>query len=256
MVISLVDAIIILLILMGGIVGYKNGAIKEGMQFIGMLFVVVVSFLLKDSLMVLLYENLPFFNFFGFIRGISAINILFYQLVAFLIIFLALTFILKVLIVITGFIEWMLRITIFLKIPSNILGIVVVFLEFYVYVFIILYVLNMPVFNLSYVAESKYGDAILNNTPILSGMVDDTVKAYTDVWKIIENKDDMTNTEINTLVLVKLLDNKLITVDSAKRLVNSNKIIITDKTILDNYSDDKYFYKEILRRYKENEQDL
>ena len=66
----------------------------------------------------------------------------------------------------------------------------------------------------------------------------------------------MTNTEINTLVLVKLLDNKLITVDSAKRLVNSNKIIITDKTILDNYSDDKYFYKEILRRYKENEQDL
>ncbi len=256
MVISLVDAIIILLILMGGIVGYKNGAIKEGMQFIGMLFVVVVSFLLKDSLMVLLYENLPFFNFFGFIRGISAINILFYQLVAFLIIFLALTFILKVLIVITGFIEWMLRITIFLKIPSKILGIVVGVLEFYVYVFIILYVLNMPVFNLSYVAESKYGDAILNNTPILSGMVDDTVKAYTDVWKIIENKDDMTNTEINTLVLVKLLDNKLITVDSAKRLVNSNKIIITDKTILDNYSDDKYFYKEILRRYKENEQDL
>ena len=104
---------------------------------------------------------------------------------------------------ITGFIEWMLRITIFLKIPSKILGIVVGVLEFYVYVFIILYVLNMPVFNLSYVAESKYGDAILNNTPILSGMVDDTVKAYTDVWKIIENKDDMTNTEINTLVLVK-----------------------------------------------------
>ena len=249
MVISLVDAIIILLILMGGIVGYKNGAIKEGMQFIGMLFVVVVSFLLKDSLMVLLYENLPFFNFFGFIRGISAINILFYQLVAFLIIFLALTFILKVLIVITGFIEWMLRITIFLKIPSKILGIVVGVLEFYVYVFIILYVLNMPVFNLSYVAESKYGDAILNNTPILSGMVDDTVKAYTDVWKIIENKDDMTNTEINTLVLVKLLDNKLITVDSAKKLVDANKIIITDKSILDNYSDDEYFYDEILRRY-------
>ena len=78
MVISLVDAIIILLILMGGIVGYKNGFIKEGMQFVGMLFIVIVSFLLKDSLMVLLYENLPFFNFFGFIKGISAINILFF----------------------------------------------------------------------------------------------------------------------------------------------------------------------------------
>ena len=249
MVISLVDAIIILLILMGGIVGYKNGFIKEGMQFVGMLFIVIVSFLLKDSLMVLLYENLPFFNFFGFIKGISAINILFYQLIAFLIIFLALTFILKVLIVITGFIEWMLKLTIFLKIPSKILGIFVGILEFYVYTFIILYVLNMPVFNLSYVADSKYGEAILNNTPILSTMVDDTVKAYTDVWEIIKNKDDMTNTEVNTLVLVKLLDNKLITVDSAKKLVDANKIIITDKSILDNYSDDEYFYDEILRRY-------
>lgn len=249
MVISLVDAIIILLILMGGIVGYKNGFIKEGMQFVGMLFIVIVSFLLKDSLMVLLYENLPFFNFFGFIKGISAINILFYQLIAFLIIFLALTFILKVLIVITGFIEWMLKLTIFLKIPSKILGIFVGILEFYVYTFIILYVLNMPVFNLSYVADSKYGEAILNNTPILSTMVDDTVKAYTDVWEIIKDKDDMTNTEVNTLVLVKLLDNKLITVDSAKKLVNANKIIITDKSILDNYSDDEYFYNEILRRY-------
>ena len=249
MVISLVDAIIILLILMGGIVGYKNGFIKEGMQFVGRLFIVIVSFLLKDSLMVLLYENLPFFNFFGFIKGISAINILFYQLIAFLIIFLALTFILKVLIVITGFIEWMLKLTIFLKIPSKILGIFVGILEFYVYTFIILYVLNMPVFNLSYVADSKYGEAILNNTPILSTMVDDTVKAYTDVWEIIKDKDDMTNTEVNTLVLVKLLDNKLITVDSAKKLVDANKIIITDKSILDNYSDDEYFYDEILRRY-------
>lgn len=249
MVISLVDAIIILLILMGGIVGYKNGFIKEGMQFVGMLFIVIVSFLLKDSLMVLLYENLPFFNFFGFIKGISAINILFYQLIAFLIIFLALTFILKVLIVITGFIEWMLKLTVFLKIPSKILGIFVGILEFYVYTFIILYVLNMPVFNLSYVADSKYGEAILNNTPILSTMVDDTVKAYTDVWEIIKDKDDMTNAEVNTLVLVKLLDNKLITVDSAKKLVDANKIIITDKSILDNYSDDEYFYDEILRRY-------
>lgn len=249
MIISLVDAIIILLILMGGIVGYKNGFIKEGMQFVGMLFIVIVSFLLKDSLMVLLYENLPFFNFFGFIKGISAINILFYQLIAFLIIFLALTFILKVLIVITGFIEWMLKLTVFLKIPSKILGIFVGVLEFYVYTFIILYVLNMPVFNLSYVADSKYGEAILNNTPILSTMVDDTVKAYSDVWKIIKDKDDMTNAEVNTLVLVKLLDNKLITVDSAKKLVDANKIIITDKSILDNYSDDEYFYDEILRRY-------
>ena len=147
MIIRIVDAFIILFILLGGVVGYKNGAIKEGMQFIGILVVVIVSFLLKDRLMVVLYENLPFFDFFGFIKGISAINILFYQLVSFLIIFAALTFLLKVLIVITGFIEWMLKLTVFLKIPSKILGIFVGVLEFYVYTFLILYILNMPIFN-------------------------------------------------------------------------------------------------------------
>ena len=191
MIISIVDAFIILFILLGGVVGYKNGAIKEGMQFIGILVVVIVSFLLKDRLMVVLYENLPFFDFFGFIKGISAINILFYQLVSFLIIFAALTFLLKVLIVITGFIEWMLKLTVFLKIPSKILGIFVGVLEFYVYTFLILYILNMPIFNLSYVAESKYGETILRNTPILSSMVDDTVKAYSDVWNILKEKENI-----------------------------------------------------------------
>lgn len=248
--INIVDAIIILFILLGGVVGYKNGAIKEGMQFIGILFIVIVSFLLKDRLMVLLYENLPFFDFFGFIKGITAINILFYQLISFVIIFISLMFILKVLIVITGFIEWMLKITVFLKIPSKLLGIFVGILEFYVYTFLILYILNMPVFNLSYVAESKYGGVILESTPILSSMIDDTVKSYSDVWDIIKNKDDKTDAEINTLVLIKLLDNKLITVDSAKKLVGANKIIITDNSLLDNYRDDEDFYDEIMRRYK------
>ena len=65
MVINLVDVIIALFILMGCIIGFKNGAIKEGTKFIGLFVVIVISFILKDKLMVLLYENLPFFNFFG-----------------------------------------------------------------------------------------------------------------------------------------------------------------------------------------------
>ena len=81
---GVVDLIILIFLVLGGIVGFKNGVIKEGTQFIGIMLVVIVSFLLKDRLMVFLYESLPFFDFFGFIKGISAINILFYQLVSFL----------------------------------------------------------------------------------------------------------------------------------------------------------------------------
>ena len=67
---------------------------------------------------------------------------------------------------------------------SKILGLFVGALEYYVYVFIALYVLNMPIFNLTFVSESKFGTIILENTPILSELVDDTVKVYGDVWNI------------------------------------------------------------------------
>lgn len=236
--VSIVDAIVVLFILLGAVVGFKHGVVREGVYFVGIIVAFVLAFLFKDSLMVLLYENLPFFNFLGPIRGLDAINVLLYQFLAFLFIFILLYFVLRVLLVITGLIELLLKITVFFSLPSKILGIFVGALEYYVYVFIVLYILNMPVLNLSLVNESKFGNAILTNTPVLSGMVDNTVTVYTDVWNIIRNRGDRSHKEVNTLVLATLLDNKLITVESAKRLVNANKIIITDPSILDEYEDD------------------
>ena len=245
MIVSIVDVIIILLILMGAIVGFKNGAIKEGTKFIGVFVVIIISFILKDKLMVILYENLPFFDFFGLIKGIDAINVLFYQLVSFLVIFVALMFVLKVLIVVTGIIEWLLKMTVFLSIPSKILGILVGALEYYVYLFIVLYILNMPIFGLTLVNESKLGTAMLENTPILSDMVDDTVEVYSDVWTVIRNREGLTNKEVNTYVLATLLDNELITIESARELVESNYIIIEDNSILDKYNEEESFFEEI-----------
>lgn len=247
--ISLVDAFVVLFILMGCIVGFKNGAIKEGTKFIGLFVVIVISFILKDRLMVLFYENLPFFDFFGVIKGLDAINILFYQLVSFLVIFIAFMFVLKVLVVITGLVEWLLKMTVFLSIPSKIIGLFVGALEFYVYLFIALYILNMPVFNLTFVSDSKFGVQILENTPILSDLVNDTVEVYSDVANIIQNREDRSNKEVNTLVLATLLDNHLITIDSARTLVESNKIIIEDNSLLDQYQDDGMFYDKLKERY-------
>ena len=54
---------------------------------------------------------------------------------------------------------------------------------------------------------------------------------------------------INTLVLATLLDNKLISVESAKTLVSTNKITINDSSILDNYSDDESLYDKLKEEY-------
>lgn len=246
---GLVDLIIIIFIALGGIVGFKNGAIKEATKFLGLFVIMIVAFILKDKLMVLFYENLPFFNFFGIIRGLDAINILLYQLIAFLIIFIALMFILKVLVVITGLVEVLVKLTVFLSLPSKIIGAIVGVIEFYVYAFIILYVLTIPILNLTYISDSMIGNKILENTPILSDLVGDTVSVYSDVWEIIKNREDKDNKEINTLVLGSLLDHKLITIESAKKLVDANKIIISDTTILDQYENNGNFYDYLKEKY-------
>lgn len=249
MVIGLIDIFILIFLALGGLVGFKSGAIKELTRFIGFFLVVLVAFYLKDTLMVALYENLPFYNFFGIIRGIDALNILLYQLISFLVIFFFLYFILRVLIVITGLVEWLVKMTIFLSLPSKIIGLLVGVVEYYVYIFFILYILNMPLFNLTFVSSSKFGGIILKNTPILSEMADDTVEVYSDVWEIIKSKKGKSNDEINTLVLTSLLDHNLITVDSAKKLVESNKITIEDKSLVDKYQQNKNLYQELKERY-------
>lgn len=252
--IGIIDVIIGLFLLMGAIIGFKNGAIKEGTKFIGVFIIMIISFILKDRLMVLFYENLPFFDFFGAIKGISAINILFYQLLSFIFIFGVLIFALRVIMVVTGLVEWVLKLTVFLSIPSKILGIFVGMLEYYIYLFVALYILNMPIFNLGLVNDSGLGTFILNDTPILSTCVDGTVSVYADVWNTIRDREGLSDREVNTLVLATLLDNNLIEISSAKRLVESNYITIDDSIDLDTYDEESSFYNYIDKIYDEKKE--
>ena len=191
--------------------------------------------MLKNPLSVVMYENLPFFKFGGIIRGIDIINILIYELLAFIIVAAALTFILRILLVLTGLVEKLLKMTIFLSIPSKILGIFIGALEYYVYIFLALVFLNLPAFNIEIVRESNLANKILDNTPILSNLVGPTVDTYTEVYETLHDVNNMSNVEINEKLLVIFLDKGVITVDSAQKLIDMNKIYIEDTSILDRY---------------------
>lgn len=232
---QIVDIIIILMIILGAVVGFKQGFIKKTTSFLGTFLVVVLSFMLKNPLSVVMYENLPFFKFGGIIRGIDIINILIYEFLAFIIVAAALTFILRILLVLTGLVEKLLKMTIFLSIPSKILGIFIGALEYYVYIFLALVFLNLPAFNIEIVRESNLANKILDNTPILSNLVGPTVDTYTEVYETLHDVNNMSNVEINEKVLVIFLDKGVITVDSAQKLIDMNKIYIEDKSILDRY---------------------
>jgi len=180
-----------------------------------------------------MYENLPFFNFFGLINGIDALNILLYEVIAFLVIFIALLFVLKVVLMLTGLVEKILKATVILSIPSKLLGIVVGVIEMYVYLFLILVIVSLPIFDSSFLKDSKMNNFILNNTPVLSGVSEEIIDIYGDVYNIIDNRKNKTNEQLNEEILKVLIDKKVVTKESAKKLVDKNKIHINDKSIVE-----------------------
>lgn len=230
---NVVDVIIIALLILGGVAGFKAGVIKKLTDFIGMFVVIILAFYLKNYISVIMYENLPFFNFFGLINGIDVLNILLYEVIAFLVIFIALLFVLKVVLMLTGLVEKILKATVILSIPSKLLGIVVGVIEMYVYLFLILVIASLPIFDSSFLKDSKMNNFILNNTPVLSGVSEEIIDIYGDVYNIIDNRKNKTNEQLNEEILKVLIDKKVVTKESAKKLVDKNKIHINDKSIVE-----------------------
>ena len=62
---SIVDALIILIILACGAIGFKKGVIKQLVSTVGFVLVVVLAFYLKNPVAEFLSLNLPFFTFGG-----------------------------------------------------------------------------------------------------------------------------------------------------------------------------------------------
>ena len=232
---NIIDAIIILIILLGGIIGFKEGVIKKLTSIIGLIVVVILSFALKNYLSVFFYENLPFFDLWGIFKGIQVLNILFYEMLAFVIISSILTVVYRILLGITGIIEKVLKATIILSIPSKILGFFVGLIENYIWIYLFLFVLTLPIFNIKDIYESKIAMFIINETPILSKYTDKTLDIYNDLYSIIDNREDKTNEEVNEEAMKLMLKYDIITAESAQKLVDRNKVIVNDDSFIEAY---------------------
>lgn len=235
---NIIDAVIILFIILGAVVGFKEGFIKKTASLIGLVVITIISFLLKDMISVILYENLPFFNFGGLIKGVEMINVIMYELIAFFIVFAALSLILRIILAVTGIVEKLLKMTIILAVPSKILAAIVGAIEYYIYAFIILFIITLPVFNIKIVNESKYKNFILNNTPVVSTLANKTLDTYKEVYDAIDSHNGNNTEEVNAKVLDVLLKYDIISVESTEKLIKANKVHVKNPD-------------EILNKYRE-----
>ncbi len=224
---NIVDVLIVLGILLYGIVGMKKGGIKQIVSTVGFIIVLILAFNLKNPLAEFLSLHLPFFKFGGIYEGVTALNILIYQLIAFLIIVALLETILNVIISISGILEKILKMTIILSIPSKILGFIVGLIEGFLITFVILLILNQPMFNIKAFDESKLTNKILKSTPVMSSFANNIVEVVNDIYVIGKgNTEEEAVNDLNKNIVEIMLKHKMITSSYVKKLIDAGKIDI------------------------------
>ena len=222
---NIIDVVIVLLIALAGVVGLKRGFFKQVVMTIGTVLVFILAFYLKNPLADFFCSVLPFFDFFGSFQGIVVLNVILYQLLAFLIVIALLMAVLNIIVSITGLFEKVLKFTIILGIPSKILGFIVGLIEGYIVMFVILFFLNQPAVNIDIINQSKLMPKILNHTPGLTNIVSDMNETITDIYHLKDQFGDGKNpNQFNLETLDVMLEHGIIKPSSVEKLIENGKL--------------------------------
>lgn len=234
---NIVDILIIVFILLGAFIGFRDGFTKALVNAIGVIVVTAIAYVLKNPVSEILMSFMPFFNF----GGITSLNIVLYEVIAFLLVFSVLMIILKIVAVTTGIFETFLKFTIVLGIPSKILGAVVGAIKNYILVFFALYVLSLPTFSSwKFINESSYREPILSRTPLLSMVAAQTVSVFDDFASLKDKYENSDNTnEFNLETIDIFLKYKVVTPKTVNSLIDNGKLDIDGiENVLNKYEEE------------------
>jgi len=222
---NILDIGIIVFLIFGAVLGFKRGFTYELVKAVGFIAVIIVAYFLKNPLSVFLYEKLPFFKF-GILKSMEILNILLYEVIAFLICIIILSILLKVLLLATKIFEKILDVTVILSIPSKLAGAIVGVLYHFIFVFIVLYVLSFTLVDNKIIYDSKYREPILNNTPLLSTFVDESVVVIDEFIALKDKYSDkeVSESEFNYQAFELFLKYDVIKPESLEKLISDGKV--------------------------------
>lgn len=218
---NIFSVVIILLILLCGVIGSKRGILKELVVIVGTIIVFAIAFFFKDALAGVLCTYLPFFNFKIPLGNLISLNIIFYQLIAFLIIVIVLRLILQILIDVTGIFSKIINATIILALPNKLLGFIVGLIEGYILMFIILNVIAIPMSGSSLFMNSGVRKYIVNETPVLKDTIGGLNYAIDDVLSL-SSKDDRNTNDLKVIDI--MLKYKTVSVEFMDKVKETGKL--------------------------------
>ena len=215
---SILDIAIILILIMGFIIGFKKGAIKEASSLIGIILVFLLSFSLMKPVGNFLCLYLPFFKFTNSLEGVQSLNIIIYQFISFIVIFSLLIGIYAFLLKISGIIEKMVDLTLVLLLPSKIIGGIICLITSYLIIFILLL---LPFKKENLFKDSKLYPFILDKTPIVSKYTEKVKTCITEIYNL-DDKLDTKEADIYTVNL--LLKYDIVNKNTIKKLIKEKKL--------------------------------
>ena len=223
---NVLDIGIILILIMSSIIGFKRGVIKEVVSLVGLISIFVIAYIFKEELGNSLCKYLPFFNFTGSLKGLISINILIYQLIAFLIIYSILLSIYMIILKLSGILQKLVNLTVILLLPSKLGGAIISFFKVYITIFIVLLVLIIPLKDNSLFTTSKISSIVIYKTPILSKCTDSITKSVDEIYTLADkvSHKEITTNEANLQIIDIMLEYQVVDKKTIEQLVVLEKL--------------------------------
>ena len=238
--IAIANTVIIAFILIGIYSGYKKGFIQSFIRFIGSVIALIGAYALKNPLSVFMYTHLPFFKLTGFFKGVTAVNIIIYELIAFLIVFSILMVIINIIVKITGIVDKFIKYIFLIDIPNKILGAILGFFESIVVLYFICFIFSFVTNFMGFEIQPSLVDDI-NKIPVLSETFGNSFESLNDIAALAKDYESVNDKdEYNRQALEILMKYDIITCENVEELIDKGKIeVINQEELMDNICKEK-----------------
>ncbi len=224
----LVDVIIILIIVSETYAGYKKGFLESSIKLLGFIGAFIGAYMLKSPLSVFMYTHLPFFKFEGLFKGVASLNIIVYEVMAFLITFIVLRIAIKVVARLLGLVERLLSFIFFIGVPSKILGALVGFVKSIIVLYFAAFVFKFGCNFMNIEIKESLADDIIS-IPVLKNVFGNALSSFEEITSIARDYEDTKDkTEFNDKAIDILLKYNVITKDNLQILIDNGKIKSND----------------------------
>ena len=222
-----VNLVIIIFLLLSIYDGYKKGLFESFFKFLGFILSCVVAFTFKNKLSIIMYTYLPFFKFGGAFKGITAINILLYELLAFIGIFIVCMIVVSLILKMTNIIEKLVKALPLIGFVDQLLGAIVGFVQSIVILYFIIFIFKFGCNLFGFYVQPSLADNIME-IPVLKEKCGSSLDAFDDIVLLKDDFDSSEKEEFNNKAIKILLDKKIITKENLDLLIKKNKIKYTE----------------------------